>query len=312
MKERSYGLRTSVVLVFAAGILTGIVQFGNLGLSGDMNAFLLTMFGGIFTSAAVTCLIYSSEYKEIRRKTLWKYRCLQQDFIRKFRKLNYFYPKVPVDLIIRRYYEMQHNKTVDMNRNNIQNWESFSELDDFQYHLQAQEEWTNTLVKSNNPVEEDIVKAYAHWANMQFEETVQEIYDSMDFYIWLSQQNYNEIENAFSEIGFFWDTKSVRKKVYESIHEPIRKMLYSIQQETVHIRLFREGKGNFEVALKRMLVLQDKLTVLEHCDSNGHRGVAVFADFCDKMDHELEDFRAKIIFGQEPEYKKRVPMFTIS
>ncbi len=106
MKERSYGLRTSVVLVFAAGILTGIVQFGNFGLSEDMKAFLLTMFGGIFTSAAVTCLIYSSEYKEIRRKTLWKYCCLQRDFIGKFRKLNYFYPKIPVDLIIRRYYEV--------------------------------------------------------------------------------------------------------------------------------------------------------------------------------------------------------------
>lgn len=312
MKEKSYGLRTSIILVCISGILTGIIQFGTLDVNENIKNFLLTIFGGIFSSAVVTSIIYSSEYKEIRKKTLWKYRCLQQVFIGKFRKLNYFYPKVPVDLIIRRYYEVQHNKEVDVNRTNIQNWEAFSELDDFQYHMQAQEEWTNILVKSNNPVEEDIVKVYAHWADTQFEETLKEIYDSMDFYIWLSQQNYNEIENAFSEMGFFGDTKRVRKKVYESIHEPIRKMLYSVHQETVHIRLFREGKGNFEVALKRMLALQEQLTALEHCNSNGHCGVAVFADFCDKMEHELEDFRAKIIFGQEPEHGNRVPMFTIS
>ena len=31
----------------------------------------------------------------------------------------------------------------------------------------------------------------------------------------------------------------------------------------------------------------------------------MYADFCNKMDRESEDFRAKTIYKQEPEYKER-------
>lgn len=54
-----------------------------------------------------------------------------------------------------------------------------------------------------------------------------------------------------------------------------------------------------------MLNLQEKLTCLECKPMGKYNNIIVYADFCDKMDRELEDFRAKTIYKQEPEYKER-------
>ena len=81
-------------------------------------------------------------------------------------------------------------------------------------------------------------------------------------------------------------------------------MLRTVRVESFHIKLYRNGAKNFAVALKKMLEIQESFTKLERSSNNGYNGIIVYADFYDRMDRELENFRAKVIYKQEPEYKE--------
>ena len=305
MKEKTYGLRTSLVLLVVSVILTGIFQFEILNVNENTKVFFVTVFGGAVSSALVTFLIYLFEYRAVKIKILEEYWQLQLNLINKFLALKYFYPPVPVNLIIRRFEEIQHNKVVDENRIRIQDWKNFSELDGFKYHTQAREEWIQYLMKEDVQGDANLYEMYASQSDKQFEEILEKIDDVMDSYMMLAKEKYSEIEKVSGDICFFLDFgKRKWKQIYEKIHNPIREMLRTVRVESYHIKLYRNGEKNFAVALKKMLDLQESFMKLECSSSNGYNGIIVYADFYDKMDRELENFRAKVIYKQEPEYKE--------
>ena len=305
MKEKTYGLRTSLVLLVVSVILTGIFQFEILNVNENTKVFFVTVFGGAVSSALVTFLIYLFEYRAVKTKILEEYWQLQLNLINKFLALKYFYPPVPVNLIIRRFEEIQHNKVVDENRIRIQDWKNFSELDGFKYHTQAREEWIQYLMKEDVQGDANLYEMYASQSDKQFEEILEKIDDVMDSYIMLAKEKYGEIEKVSGDICFFSDFgKRKWKQIYEKIHNPIREMLRTVRVESYHIKLYRNGEKNFAVALKKMLDLQESFMKLECSSSNGYNGIIVYADFYDKMDRELENFRAKVIYKQELEYKE--------
>ena len=305
MKEKTYGLRTSLVLLVVSVILTGIFQFEILNVNENTKVFFVTVFGGAVSSALVTFLIYLFEYRAVKTKILEEYWQLQLNLINKFLALKYFYPPVPVNLIIRRFEEIQHNKVVDENRIRIQDWKKFSELDDFKYHTKAREEWVQYLMKKDVQGDAKLYGMYASQSDKQFEEILEKIDDVMDSYMMLAKERYSEIEKVSGDICFFLDFgKRKWKQIYEKIHNPIREMLRTVRVESYHIKLYRNGEKNFAVALKKMLDLQESFMKLECSSSNGYNGIIVYADFYDKMDRELESFRAKVIYKQEPEYKE--------
>ena len=305
MKEKTYGLRTSLVLLVVSVILTGIFQFEILNVNENTKVFFVTVFGGAVSSALVTFLIYLFEYRAVKTKILEEYWQLQLNLINKFLALKYFYPPVPVNLIIRRFEEIQHNKVVDENRIRIQDWKKFSELDDFKYHTKAREEWVQYLMKKDVQGDAKLYGMYASQSDKQFEEILEKIDDVMDSYMMLAKEKYSEIEKVSGDICFFLDFgKRKWKQIYEKIHNPIREMLRTVRVESYHIKLYRNGEKNFAVALKKMLDLQESFMKLECSSSNGYNGIIVYADFYDKMDRELENFRAKVIYKQELEYKE--------
>ena len=305
MKEKTYGLRTSLVLLVVSVILTGIFQFEILNVNENTKVFFVTVFGGAVSSALVTFLIYLFEYRAVKTKILEEYWQLQLNLINKFLALKYFYPPVPVNLIIRRFEEIQHNKVVDENRIRIQDWKNFSELDGFKYHTQAREEWIQYLMKEDVQGDANLYEMYVSQSDKQFEEILEKIDDVMDSYIMLAKEKYSEIEKVSGDICFFLDFgKRKWKQIYEKIHNPIREMLRTVRVESYHIKLYRNGEKNFAVALKKMLDLQESFMKLECSSSNGYNGIIVYADFYDKMDRELENFRAKVIYKQELEYKE--------
>ena len=305
MKEKTYGLRTSLVLLVVSVILTGIFQFEILNVNENTKVFFVTVFGGAVSSALVTFLIYLFEYRAVKIKILEEYWQLQLNLINKFLALKYFYPPVPVNLIIRRFEEIQHNKVVDENRIRIQDWKNFSELDGFKYHTQAREEWIQYLMKEDVQGDANLYEMYVSQSDKQFEEILEKIDDVMDSYIMLAKEKYSEIEKVSGDICFFLDFgKRKWKQIYEKIHNPIREMLRTVRVESYHIKLYRNGEKNFAVALKKMLDLQESFMKLECSSSNGYNGIIVYADFYDKMDRELENFRAKVIYKQELEYKE--------
>ena len=305
MKEKTYGLRTSLVLLVVSVILTGIFQFEILNVNENTKVFFVTVFGGAVSSALVTFLIYLFEYRAVKTKILEEYWQLQLNLINKFLALKYFYPPVPVNLIIRRFEEIQHNKVVDENRIRIQDWKKFSELDDFKYHTKAREEWVQYLMKKDVQGDAKLYGMYASQSDKQFEEILEKIDDVMDSYMMLAKEKYSEIEKVSGDICFFLDFgKRKWKQIYEKIHNPIREMLRTVRVERYLIKLYRNGEKNFAVALKKMLDLQESFMKLECSSSNGYNGIIVYADFYDKMDRELESFRAKVIYKQEPEYKE--------
>ena len=305
MKEKTYGLRTSLVLLVVSVILTGIFQFEILNVNENTKVFFVTVFGGAVSSALVTFLIYLFEYRAVKTKILEEYWQLQLNLINKFLALKYFYPPVPVNLIIRRFEEIQHNKVVDENRIRIQDWKNFSELDGFKYHTQAREEWIQYLMKEDVQGDANLYEMYVSQSDKQFEEILEKIDDVMDSYMMLAKEKYSEIEKVSGDICFFLDFgKRKWKQIYEKIHNPIREMLRTVRVESYHIKLYRNGEKNFAVALKKMLDLQESFMKLECSSSNGYNGIIVYADFYDKMDRELENFRAKVIYKQELEYKE--------
>ena len=250
-------------------------------------------------------MIYLFEYRAVKIKILEEYWQLQLNLINKFLALKYFYPPVPVNLIIRRFEEIQHNKVVDENRIRIQDWKKFSELDDFKYHTKAREEWVQYLMKKDVQGDAKLYGMYASQSDKQFEEILEKIDDVMDSYMMLAKEKYSEIEKVSGDICFFLDFgKRKWKQIYEKIHNPIREMLRTVRVESYHIKLYRNGEKNFAVALKKMLDLQESFMKLEGSSSNGYNGIIVYADFYDKMDRELENFRAKVIYKQELEYKE--------
>ena len=310
MKEKTYGLRTSLVLLVVSVILTGIFQFEILNVNENTKVFFVTVFGGAVSSALVTFLIYLFEYRAVKTKILEEYWQLQLNLINKFLALKYFYPPVPVNLIIRRFEEIQHNKVVDENRIRIQDWKKFSELDDFKYHTKAREEWVQYLMKKDVQGDAKLYGMYASQSDKQFEEILEKIDDVMDSYMMLAKEKYSEIEKVSGDICFFLDFgKRKWKQIYEKIHNPIREMLRTVRVESFHIKLYRNGAKNFAVALKKMLEIQESFTKLERSSNNGYNGIIVYADFYDRMDRELENFRAKVIYKQEPEYKERTCIF---
>ena len=82
MKEKCYGIRTSIIIMILGIFLSSIFQFCNfVCLSKKFTDYLVMLFGGAAASALVTLIIYLSEYISIKTATLENYWHIQYSLL---------------------------------------------------------------------------------------------------------------------------------------------------------------------------------------------------------------------------------------
>ena len=87
------------------------------------------------------------------------------------------------------------------------------------------------------------------------------------------------------------------------MYQPIYDILNEIREQTYHMQLYNDGKGNQIVVLEKIIELQSKIFKLEEVDRDNVTYVNIYNKFDDKMQLNSENFRAKI-YDVKPEEVK--------
>ena len=81
-----------------------------------------------------------------------------------------------------------------------------------------------------------------------------------------------------------------------------------MQEAARHFRYYKEGEGNKAAVLSEILELQKSIFKVEENEDSK----IVYREFCDTMELELEEFRAKVIYNIEPDKIKIIPIYEIA
>lgn len=306
MKEKCLSLRISIIIMMVGILTSAIFQFVNFGLLPIVQNYLVMLLGGGAASALVTTIIYSTEYRVAKTMTLENYWNEQLKIVNSFLRIDYFLFEIPINLMQSYYSEWRHNKNVEKNLSLLKPGEEIPCTDDFCYKYTAQNEWCKLLSDDYKELkvevsDEEVVEQ--RWSEMKME-----IERVLDQYIKFSEVSYSVIENILGQILFFTDI-IYRKKcdyIYNEIHNPIRQKLNQIKNKVNYFKLYKQGNGDFRVVLKLLKDLQEDIFVEEINDNDDYTTIKVYAEYHYLMDCKLEDFRANIIYGDEPEYQDKI------
>lgn len=314
MKEKCWSLRLSLIIMVAGMALSAIIKFVDLGICESVQDYLFTVLSGAGASALVTVIIYASEYKVAKVSTLealWEEQLGIND---QLLKMKYFKCEIPTEILQGYYYEKRHNDMVEKNRSKLPGSMTIPDMKEFSYQHNVLDKWCDLIAPkyrrlmdtmSEDEFREFLVREVEHG----WDDCINEINSILDEYISLSQIRLKKTNNILGQIEFCTDIfrrSNKRKKayIYKKLYIPMRENLRKIQEESVHFRLYRNNKDNFAVALNKLVELQKVFFTVKIRNTEEFEETMVYFDFQSKMDTELEDFRSKILYHSEPEYKE--------
>lgn len=127
-------------------------------------------------------------------------------------------------------------------------------------------------------------------------------------YMELSDISLSELDNAYSNIDFLFDYKTIRQEAKEKVYDRIRSICNSITSEAYHFKLHKEGKGSLVVCARKAMELNEQLFKATERNVDGHQFICIYQKAFDEIDDTLEDIRCKAYVNAQKEEKEHYPV----
>lgn len=315
MKEKCYGIRTSIIIIILGILLSSIFQFCDFTcISQKFADYLVMIFSGAAASALVTLIIYSSEYISIKIATLENYWNVQYSLLHNFLKIQYFDFDIPKELLKQYYGEQIHNEHVDKLISQLPSGMKIPDSPQFKYKNEALKQWCQLIsndflhLKDSLPSKE-FQKLLSNTVIDSAKKHLEDMEKTIKSYCSLATCSYSTSENTMGKIYFLLDKKA-RNKIFSEIHEPMRKYLNDVKEISYHFKLYLSSESNnIPIILEFINTLQNKFFVIETAQNEDGISTFVYNAFYDNMDKILEDFRSKF-YHTNPEYQDRVLIYS--
>ena len=257
---------------------------------------------GIFSSSVITIFFYTSAYKIEKRKLLENYWNEIRKILINFEKVEYMDIGFKEDVIVGYLHERSNAWMQQYNKMNPKNviLEDLKNTDIIKVAIK----------KENKEIMEQLSKeGQKQFLNEKLEKiyynTVKKIDKISGQYLEFLDYGIEELNRILGDMEFFTGEENYFKsyKLYRNIYE----LRLKIRNSARHFRYYKERKGNKSIVLFEILELQKDIFRVEEYKNCK----MVYNVFIDEMNNELEEFRAKIIYGVETEKYEKIPILEI-
>ena len=273
MEEKVKAIRISVILTIISLTLAIIVEFLCCGHTKNI---LFTIFSGLFASALLSLIIYTTEYSVIRKKTLEGYWQCAYELNKKVAAIKVLYYADPIE-------EVKDRVSAIWNDYEQSKW------------LKADFDSTEIQKEKNDTYEK--IEDYKTTA-----------IDVMKSYINLADAPIQLLDNAYGEICFLKGKKE-KTMLYNNIHKPLRNTYSKVKEKAYrHFVPYLQGHHSNLVAMIGIIEnLQEEIFDEEISDKkemNGMVSLVYRNQISDALDDAIEIFRAEVIYNEYPELEK--------
>lgn len=278
-----------------------------------LKELLVIIFGGVYTSAFVVMIIGIGEYQDEKRKALEYYYSKSSAFLQHFKNIEYFDLRYPKELVQKCFWEESNNHIKDdMNKQMdnivIQSGKNIkAKHEKFEYTEKSKlkpyiwDELDESTKQRFKGVDEK-----NKYLDMEYNSVMEEYHKSLDIimkqYIEIKNLTYDEVENAYGQLDFFYGNKKIRNSfIFKELHKKQRDLWHFIIQESWHFEQYYSAKnGNIPVMIDKVLEIQNKI----FCKTKNKMGYTISNYFRYDIDIELYKL-LKYTYGKN--YKGLIP-----
>lgn len=265
----------------------------------DSNCIFYDVSMALLGSAVLGFTMSITEYYVEKRKAMEEFWIQAINILKELRKIKHLDLDAPTDLIIEAFGEERSNEWNQM----------FSLLSDENEIQHKSKDSLISWYEENVPLPFD--------ENTDVEKELEELYQSkmegykisfmhcMSNYQLASSVELGILDNAYGNLDFIIANKSIRKKVYDSIYDKIRKIVIQFRTETYHFNLLKDGKGSFPVCATKVSDLDKEYFLSKEVTEHGYTHTLIYQNVFDDIDASLEEFRCKIYKTKYVEPKRK-------
>lgn len=249
------------------------------------NEFLKNFFFAIMGSALLGVIMSLTEYYVARKQALEKYYLTAYDILKEIKKVEYFFADEPMNLIESYFLEEQNSR-----------------------HMRVIGKEPETTAKSNllnymiakwkktDDIPEDIFQEYAEQKfASQVADYQRSVLAVIDSYIAVSKIDFRPLENAYGDLDFFIANRTLRKNIYEGIHQALRNYIHEAAQKAYHFNLYlSKNSNNFAVLIEMVDELQKMYFSVDDQLNGNYSIITIRRKFADSIDDKIEELRCKI------------------
>lgn len=269
------GIIGLVILQLRCYELIGI--YGGTTFLSDLRQLGIAIMGGLFTSACVTFLISTGEYKNERTEALENVYFAAEDLEREFSKITYFLPDEPKELVSNLLGELDNNeqdrKFNKMLSDAVVQFENQQVADEVyerncrkleydaqntfrDYIWEHTDEQTKEMCRESLQIKEYLDKACAEKIKIYREQ----LENSMKSFLRFQKVRTHDMTDAYKRLDFLFANKSIRCHIHEKLYCRFWEEVKLIKEEGYHFDLYFLGKGgNSAVQCSVVWRLQDTL-----------------------------------------------------
>lgn len=304
MKVNCKASKLAIIISTILLVMAILFKLLDIKYSNNFTGFMKDIFLGSFCSSIVTVFFYISAYKVERKRVLEQYWNECRRMIIGLNDIEYLNIDYDKDIFI---------KFINEQKNKLWITEYYKQIK----QKTPTKEFENTklikeeIKKDNKELFEKISKdAGEKYLEEQIEKiynkTTEKINKIVEQYLNYLKQSTDNLNFILGDIEFF-----TGKANYIKAHDMFQKIYdlrVKMQEAARHFRYYKEGEGNKAAVLSEILELQKSIFKVEENEDSK----IVYREFCDTMELELEEFRAKIIYNIEPDKIKIIPIYEIA
>lgn len=305
MKAKCKSLRLSIIISVISLIAYSILFYLSWQTQYKIPIleYFSNIFIGCFGSSFIVLLIGIPEYQVAKTQLLEKIwnECISINH--QFYKLIPIYSNtLEVNLLLDYFNEVYRNAVMARipNFENEIKHEAYDKLYEFFYNQ------NKNFIKEMNPKEKS--DSIENCITQEYQKMSKIIETSINQYINLGNCSFKELDNLIGEMDFFTGDK-LYDAFFERIYSPLHKMYKDLYSNVIYHCKIKEGDQIHTNNIMFHIILehQNKIFKFIESDEENQRTCNIYNDFCDKMDDEIESFRADIIYHSEKKYNEHYP-----
>lgn len=254
---------------------------------------------GIFSSSIVILFVTIPAYLVSKSQMLERYWDETRIILRKLYEIKYLYLNFNKDDFIEYITELRYNENAKKMNNELGLKKKYKNESKKKLITFLKNEDIN-IVKM--PESKDLTDYLIKQLDFKTNEIITQMEEIINIYIECSKISVSKLNQYLGDIDFFSGRKEYTK-IHKDLYQPIYDILNEIREQTYHMQLYNDGKGNQIVVLEKIIELQSKIFKLEEVDRDNVTYVNIYNKFDDKMQLNSENFRAKI-YDVKPEEVK--------
>lgn len=257
----------------------------------------LAVFGSAMLGFIMSLIEYFTQ-RQVAMEAFWYEALMALNVLRKYKPINV---DAPTSLIESCFQEEWFNDQASKFNGKLEN-----------KHMMALVDWyannhEQTIMLDEGEIyKEELINRYKN----QMEKYKQEYQKCIDSCMLVGQMDINPLMNAYGNLDFICNNRSIRQLAYEKIYKAIRKFYELSYENLYHFIILQEGKGSFPACAQIAREICQRVFTEEIIEHNEIQFRNVYQKWFDDIDEELEKFRCHIYFKPQENKPHRTPIFS--